>query len=221
MKLTINPEFYSLIPPISQEEYQLLEESILNEGCRDPIITWDEVILDGHNRYEICTKNDIKFKQIDKTFENENEAKIWIINNQLGRKNMSPEQISYLRGIRYNLEKKQGERTDLTSDQNDQKSTAEKIAQETGVSAPTIRRDAQFAEAVDKLPPEEKKKVLAGKSKKTKKEIVETSMKKDFKPTVPSKKEPEESDALFQLKKWWKRGTKKDQKSFLNWVKNN
>jgi hypothetical protein len=175
MELTINPEFHSLIPPISAEEYQLLEESITNEGCRDAIVTWDNCILDGHNRYEICQKHHIGFHTLEKEFDTEDEAKIWIIHNQLGRRNLTREQISYLIGLRYNLEKKEvGHPENQCGHFGHIKRTAEKIAEETGVSARTVRRDAKFAKAVDELPSEEKQKVLAGKSKKTKKEITES-----------------------------------------------
>jgi len=88
MELTINPIFHSLIPPISKEEYGLLEQSILHEGCRDAIVAWNDCILDGHNRYEICQKHNIGFKTLEKEFDNENEVKFWIINNQLGRRNL-------------------------------------------------------------------------------------------------------------------------------------
>jgi len=174
-ELTINPEFHELIPPISSEEYALLEESLLEEGCREALVTWNDMIIDGHNRYELCRKHGIGFTCLEKEFENEDEAKVWIICNQLGRRNLTREQMSYLRGIRYNLEKKkEGGRSDrdLSGDQNEHPKTAEKIAEETGVSAPTVRRDAEFAEAVDDMPPEEKKAVLSGKSKKTKKQIM-------------------------------------------------
>ena len=90
MELIINPEFHSLIPPISKEEYDLLEENILSEGCREAIVTWNDCILDGHNRYEICTKHKIGFKVLEKEFDNEDEAKIWIIRNQLARRNLPP-----------------------------------------------------------------------------------------------------------------------------------
>ena len=53
-QLIIDPEFESLVPPLSQEEYSQLEANILRDGCRDPITIWDNVILDGHNRYKIC-----------------------------------------------------------------------------------------------------------------------------------------------------------------------
>jgi ParB-like chromosome segregation protein Spo0J len=190
-ELTINPNFHDLIPPLSAEEYQLLEESILKEGCRDPLVVWPQlpnketsttyILLDGHNRYEICRKHQIGFETLEKEFDTEDEAKIWIINNQLGRRNLTREQISYLIGLRYNLEKKEPdgfEDRDLSGDQNDHRGTAEKIAEETGVSAPTVRRNAKFAKAVDKLPAKEKEEVLAGKSKKTKKEIMRREMAK-------------------------------------------
>jgi hypothetical protein len=223
-ELTINLNFHGLIPPLSAEEYQLLEESILKEGCREKIIIWDGCILDGHNRYEICLKHDIKFGTNEKSFESEEEAKLWIVCNQLGRRNLTREQMAYLRGLRYNLEKKESdgfEDRDLSGDQNDHPTTAEKIAKETGVSAPTVRRDAKFAEAVDKLPPEEKKEVLAGKSKKSKKEIIESkkSKRKKVKMGPPSngmqfariaimnlekitEDDLEKEQALYHVKQW-------------------
>jgi hypothetical protein len=81
----------------------------------------------------------------------------WIIDNQLGRRNMTPEAKSYLRGKRYNIEKRQGERTDLTSPENQGKSTtAERLAKTYQVSRDTIEKDAQFAEAIDTLEAEVK-----------------------------------------------------------------
>jgi DNA-binding XRE family transcriptional regulator len=85
----------------------------------------------------------------------------WIINNQLGRRNLTPEQTSYLRGKRYNLEKLRVGRPLDKLDQNDPISTADRLADEYKVSAPTIKRDGQFAEAVDTLSPEQMKQVLA------------------------------------------------------------
>ena len=87
--LTINPEFRNLIPPISREELQELEQSILSEGCRDAIVVWNDTILDGHNRYEICNRHQIGFRTIGKEFRSKKEAKIWIIRNQLARRNLS------------------------------------------------------------------------------------------------------------------------------------
>ena len=60
-KLKIDPEFKALIPPLSIDERKQLEENIITEGCREAICIWHGIILDGHNRYEICTKHGIPF----------------------------------------------------------------------------------------------------------------------------------------------------------------
>lgn len=84
----INPAFEMLIPKLTTEEELTLELSIVTEGCRDPIITWNDFIIDGHNRYRICTEHDIEYKTLAKEFESEDDAKIWMINNQFGRRNL-------------------------------------------------------------------------------------------------------------------------------------
>ena len=79
-------------------------------------------------------------------------TKAWRIDNQLGRRNLTEAQMSYLRGERYKLEKAQGQRMDLTSGQNVQKlETAEKLSAQYKVSPKTIRRDAEYAEDVNKI----------------------------------------------------------------------
>ena len=57
--LTVDPEFRDLIPPLNEEELKLLEESLVADGCESPLIVWNGVIIDGHNRYAICRKHDI------------------------------------------------------------------------------------------------------------------------------------------------------------------
>ncbi|MFH1539957.1 MAG: MT-A70 family methyltransferase [bacterium] len=94
--MNINPEYKSLIPSLSPEEYAELESSILAEGCRDAIVTWNGFIVDGHNRYEICEKHGVPFTTVEKSFDNENEAKRWIIRNQFARRNLTPYQRSVL-----------------------------------------------------------------------------------------------------------------------------
>jgi hypothetical protein len=89
MEIRIDEEFKGLMPPLVEDEYKLLEESLKAEGCREPIILWHGVIIDGYHRYEICQKNDIKFKTISKTFDNKDQVKLWIIKNQLGRRNLT------------------------------------------------------------------------------------------------------------------------------------
>lgn len=88
-KLQINKEFKELIPPLTEDEYDLLEQNILEEGIRDPIIVYENMIVDGHNRFEIAQKHDVEFTIVDKKFDSIDAVKIWIIENQLGRRNVS------------------------------------------------------------------------------------------------------------------------------------
>lgn len=89
-KLNIKEEFKNLIPPLSQEELSGLEQSILVEGCRDPIVTWNGYIIDGHNRYRICEMFNVEFKTVERTdLADENDVKLWMINNQLGKRNLT------------------------------------------------------------------------------------------------------------------------------------
>ena len=94
--ITIDSEFQSLIPPLTDDEFQRLEKSILSEGVREPIITWNGVIIDGHNRYRICEKHGLDFKTTEREFDSRDAAKIWIYENQLGRRNLEPGQRAAL-----------------------------------------------------------------------------------------------------------------------------
>ncbi len=87
--MKIDEEFKNLIPKLSNEELKQLEENIIEEGCREAIVLWDNTIVDGHNRYEICKRHNIDFKTINKEFTNREEVKMWIIKNQFGRRNLS------------------------------------------------------------------------------------------------------------------------------------
>lgn len=90
--IVIDSEFQSLIPPLSDDEYQRLEKSLVKNGYQDwrePIITWNGTIIDGHNRYNICDEHGIKFKTMEMEFESRDAAKIWIIENQFKRRNLS------------------------------------------------------------------------------------------------------------------------------------
>lgn len=84
----IDTEFKNLIPPLTAEEYAGLEESILSEGCRDALVVWGDTLIDGHNRYEICTRHNIPFETTELFFKDRNEAIVWIIKNQFGRRNL-------------------------------------------------------------------------------------------------------------------------------------
>lgn len=86
--IVIDKEFQSLIPPLTKEEYEGLEQSIITEGCRDALVLWNDVLVDGHNRYEICMAHGVNFKTVQKEFADRNDALAWIIKNQFGRRNL-------------------------------------------------------------------------------------------------------------------------------------
>jgi 16S rRNA G966 N2-methylase RsmD len=152
----IDKEFQSLIFPLANEERALLEKNIIRDGCRDALVVWEEenTLLDGHNRYEICTKNQISYKSRMISLTDRVAALDWIDSNQLGRRNLSPDMMRLLRGRLYNrTESEQGKRNDLTSDQNDTKlDRAKRIARSSGVSAATVKRDAAFARDIEAKP---------------------------------------------------------------------
>ena len=87
--LTVDPEFRDLIPPLNEEELKLLEESLVADGCESPLIVWNGVIIDGHNRYAICRKHDVPFSIQEKDFSSRDEAMLWMLRNQLGRRNLN------------------------------------------------------------------------------------------------------------------------------------
>ncbi len=103
--LQIDPEFSSLIPPLSVSEYHYLEDSIRKEGCREAIIVWGKTIVDGHNRYQICCQWGIHFQTRSMEFDNREEAISWICSTQLGRRNISEETRKYLIGKQFDAEK--------------------------------------------------------------------------------------------------------------------
>lgn len=185
--LIILPELQSLIPPLGEEERNQLKVNILNDGCREALLIWPTVestvfpasnsqkpvyvLVDGHNRYGICRENNLDFPIHFVSYNTLSEVKGFMIDNQLGRRNLSMEQASYLRGMKYlNLRQNRGkyERLDH-KDQNGpyddslpKKTTAQQLAEEFSVGQTTIKRDAEFAQGLEKLTPELKSEVLAG-----------------------------------------------------------
>ena len=159
--IIIDAEVRSIVTLPKDEEYRLLEENILAEGCRDPLVVWRRVnssgeieraILDGCSRYNICTKHNIPFTIVELEFVDRAAAQLWIIRNQLSRRNLSNLAFSYFRGKLYNQLKQQGKRSDLTSGKNCTKlDTAEKLGFEFNVSDRTIKSDGRYAENLDCL----------------------------------------------------------------------
>ncbi len=165
--MIIDKEFHALIPPLSKDEHAQLEANIKEDGCRDPLVIWagHETILDGHNRYEICTRLGIPFHIVKVELPDRDAALNWIDTNQLGRRNLSPDQMSLIRGRLYNRMKKPvGKPTGTILGQNDPISTAEVVADLFGVSPATVKRDGTMAEYLAKNP-DEGAAVLKGKMK--------------------------------------------------------
>ena len=232
--ILISPELKSFIPPLSYDEREKLLHNLQLNGCREPLVVWEghSILLDGHNRFELCTKYGIDYQIVEVRLSSFDSAYSWIVSNQLGRRNLTPEAMSYLRGKLYNLEKQTDRRKNLTGGQNDPKldnltggqngtkleaenliggqngtkleaenliggqndhqldedklagghfdhqlKTATKIAQKYKVGERTIRRDAKFALAVDKLAntvgEDVRKSILSRDANLTKKETLE------------------------------------------------
>ena len=162
-KLIIDPEFRDKIPPLTEDEFTLLEENILSDGAVfSPLIVWDGTILDGHNRYEIIQKHpELTYAVHKVSFANRYEAISWICKHQLGRRNLTPQQKKYLIGQRYEAEKhidfNCGNQYTLPLQsgvgQNDPPQNAHgtrtRIANETGTSDSYVKRAEQFAKGVD------------------------------------------------------------------------
>lgn len=88
-ELKIDKELRDLLPPQTEEEHKILEQSILKDGCSNPIITWNDYIVDGHNRYSICSEYNIEFEEIKLGYNTKDEIIMWMLENQLGRRNLS------------------------------------------------------------------------------------------------------------------------------------
>ena len=149
--LTINSQFQHLIPQPSKEELTLLEQSLLEDGCRDSIIIWNNTIVDGHNRYSICKKHNLPFKTESKSFDSEEEAEIWIIKNQLSRRNLTDQQRTYFLGRLYGQHKKQHGGDRKASGQNEHLKTSDLLAEQHNVSASTVKRAGKYSTDVDNI----------------------------------------------------------------------
>ncbi|MDR2714036.1 MAG: hypothetical protein LBB42_00665 [Coriobacteriales bacterium] len=198
-KIIIDQEFKDLLPPLDSETFALLEENILEHGCRDSLVLWQGILIDGHNRYAICTKHKIPFSTTTKDFATREDVLIWIISTQVARRNLTPLQLSHCRGLHYQADKRiianesgknqhskmAAEAKNLAklqvsevSGHNDHQapdaSTANRLAEQYHVSPKTVRRDAKVAATIDalgELSPNAKKKILSGEVAIDKKEL--------------------------------------------------
>jgi hypothetical protein len=193
MNFRIDEELRLLIPPLSKEEYEQLEENIRQWGCLDPLKVWpvpdtdDVVLLDGHNRFAICSEHNVSYITESVPLIDRAAAIDWMIANQLGRRNLSAEQVSYLRGRQQQQEKQRvanpdgigGKSGKIVKPQNEVQqsvTTSSKLAKQHRVSKATIERDADYAKAVDAIvaatAPEVQQQILGTDSKFTKSAIL-------------------------------------------------
>ena len=186
MTIRINRDLQSLIPALTPEESAQLEANLVAEGCRDRLIVWQEeqTLLDGHNRYDICERHGLTYDIHEISLADLDAAKAWLIANQLGRRNLTAEQISYFRGKQYDLQKKvsRGGGDHKSPEAHDQKphnevfdNTAQRLAVQHKVSKATIERDAAYARNIDTLAdtigPEARQTLLAREAKVSQHEV--------------------------------------------------
>ncbi|MBQ5522272.1 MAG: hypothetical protein IIT86_05590 [Oscillospiraceae bacterium] len=184
MELVIDPEFADKIPPLTEDEYRLLEENILADGkIISPLITWNGIIVDGHNRYRILQAHpEIPYETMEMEFPDRYAVIVWICRNQLGRRNLTDEQKKFLTGKRYEAEKKQNQwrGNQYVSSDEEESGLGEKrpsqnpertsaiIAKEIGKGERYVRDAEIYAngvEAADEVTPGIKNEILSGKLK--------------------------------------------------------
>lgn len=175
-QITVLPELKDLIPPLTADESQQLEQNITKHGIKDPLTIWETtaataaisdqptpvfILIDGHNRYAIAQQYHLDFRINLVHFTSLAEVKDYMIDYQLGRRNLSPEQASYLRGLRYLQQKNARGGNQFAENEN----VSAALGKEYGVSSRTIKRDGDFAAGLEKLTPDLKNAVLTGKQK--------------------------------------------------------
>lgn len=180
-QIVVLDQLQNLIPPPTDDELAQLEQNIRKHGVKDPLTIWETtlaiaglhsagatdaavyVLVDGHNRYRLCQQYGLDYRINLVQFGSLAEVKDYMIEYQLGRRNLTTEQTSYLRGLRY-IQQKSIRGSNLHADA-PQVNVAQALAADYGVSSRTIKRDADFAVGVDKLTPELRRDVLTGKQK--------------------------------------------------------
>ena len=158
--LKVNNELCNLLPPLTEGQYNLLEQNIIKQGgARDPIIVWEEegVIVDGHNRHEICERLGLSYTHKEISFANEEEVMQWMLDNQEGKRNLSHDAMRYMRG-------KVAERI-CSEPHGTVKTKLKEYADKEEISIRTVYNNKDYAQQVDSLTPEDKEQVLLGKKK--------------------------------------------------------
>lgn len=158
--LKTDPEFQTLILPLTKEEYEKLEKSIIADGCHEPIYVWQGYIIDGYERYEICHKHGIGFMIETVELKSKEDVIYWICTRQLNKQDIPEKSRCYLIGRKYDAEKTVGimnitGHNQHTIDAIERKphtgKTAVKIGLEYHLSHSTVNKYSQYSKAVDRL----------------------------------------------------------------------
>jgi hypothetical protein len=158
--LTVREHLRHYLRPLTTAERTLLEQSLLADGCRDPLVVWvdgkERVLVDGHHRHDLCRLHEITFATVEHPFADEEEVLRWMVRHGRGRRNMTRSERRYYLGARYLRERMSHgdpERCKPPSDHCDHLGdrTCEVIAEEEKIGPATVRRAAKFAEQVDEL----------------------------------------------------------------------
>lgn len=192
MEIKIDKEFKGLIPKINYEEFLMLEESIKKEGCRDPLITWNKIILDGHNRHKICLAHEIEFKTKEIQIESREKAILWIINNQLGRRNICNYDRIILEFKKECITQGKSVTENVTMTREIRKEIAKKI----NISEGLISKVKQIHDTLNSIQEEE-----AIKNIRNNKETIGSTYNKIIKKEKPEKTEKKKEDS-FALAEW-------------------
>lgn len=150
MTITINEDLRSYIDPLTEEEYAALERSLLAEGCRDALVLWGDLLVDGHNRYGICQKHGIPFNTVQNgSFQSIDDVYLWMIDNHLGRRSVSDFQRGVL-ALRKKeiMSARQAEvKTDSVEDTADNATSVAKPANNPPLTREAIARAARVSSA--------------------------------------------------------------------------
>lgn len=179
LHVVIDPAITSLLTTHTAEELALLTRSIIEQGCRDPLLVWQGtgILLDGHARHRICVEHGIPFEVTEIDLPDREAAVRFVLERQLGRRNLRPIAASYYRGRLYLSRRKKVGRPKgrRISGQNAQVCTDAEVAARYGVDPRTIRRDARFASDLDALAQdmgeEFRSRVLSGEARLTRKDV--------------------------------------------------
>ena len=215
-ELKIDPELRDLLPPLTDDEYKQLEKNIVDNGFdrNFPIMEWHGFIVDGHNRYSICRKHNIEYTVGTLAYETKEEVMRWMLDIQLGRRNLTPiQRISVAEKHRalFEAQAKERQLSGLKQNQNNtvvpnlvqrsetnnfESRTISKLAAIAGVSKETYRMGAKILHSDDE---ELKQRVMSG----------ETKISAGYK-ELQNKNKPKVDDVVEKKWRRWQRSPSKN-----------